>query len=221
MEKTLLNYLSLVPDFRKENKNFRHNLLDILFLSVCATFSGAEDFEEIALFGQDKLEFLQTFLPFSNGAPSHDTLRQVFMYLDHEAFGAQFMAWIQACLSEVGLSGKQICIDGKTLRGSKKGIHLVSAVVSELGLSLGQVKTDAKSNEITAIPTLLDLLDLQGCIVSIDAMGTQRSIADKILEKGGDYFLALKGNQGDLFAQVQDQFARMEAREVYQFSDWA
>lgn len=221
MEKTLLDYLSEVPDFRQENKNFRHSLLDILFLSICATFSGAEDFEDIALYGEDKLEFLQTFLPFTHGIPSHDTIRRVFMHLDSEAFEKQFMAWIQASISEVGLSGKQISIDGKTLRGSKKGIHLVSAVVSELGLSLGQVKTDAKSNEITAIPTLLDMLDLQGCIVSIDAIGTQHSIADKILEKGGDYFLALKGNQGDLFAQVQDQFARKGASEIYQVSDWA
>lgn len=221
MKKNLLDYLSEVPDFRKENKNFRHSLLDILFLSICAIFSGAEDFEEIALYGEDKLDFLQSFLPFSHGIPSHDTIRRVFMHLDAQAFNDQFIAWMQARLQEGGLSGKQISIDGKTLRGSKKGIHLVSAVLSELGLSLGQVKTEEKSNEITAIPELLDLLNLKDSIVSIDAMGTQHKIADKILAKGGDYFLALKGNQGNLFKQVAEQFERSGAQESYQVQDWS
>lgn len=219
MSKALRDYLQEVPDFRRENKNFRHSLLDILLLSVCAVFSGAEDFEDIALFGREKREFLQKFIPFANGVPSHDTIRRVFMHMDTGAFNEQFIGWMEASIGE--LSGKQIAIDGKSLRGSKTGLHLVSALVSELGLSVGQVKTEAKSNEIKAIPDLLDLLYLRGSIVSIDAMGTQQAIVEKIVEKEADYFLALKGNQKELLAQVEEQFARKGAQQTHLCSDWA
>ena len=219
MEKSLITYLEGVPDFRQANKNFRHSLLDILLLSVCATISGAEDFEDIALFGSEKRSFLEKFIPFANGIPSHDTIRRVFMHLDSSSFNRQFMSWVEATVGDMG--GRQIAIDGKTLCGSKTGLHLVSAVVCELGVSLGQVKTEAKSNEITAIPALLDLLYIRGSIVSLDAMGTQHAIIDKILDKEADYFLALKGNQGILFNQVQQQFALKGADEVYVCSDWS
>ncbi|MEM6298441.1 MAG: ISAs1 family transposase [Bacteroidota bacterium] len=218
----LSDYLSKVPDFRNQStRNFRHPLLDILLLSVCGIFCGAEDIEEIALFGKEKEDFLRKFIDFPNGIPSHDTIRRVFMHLDAESFNREFMAWVQACISDSELEFEQISIDGKVLKGSKSGIHLVSAVASELGLSLGQVKTSEKSNEITAIPKLLDLLVVKGCIVSIDAMGTQHEITDKIIDKGGDYFLALKGNQKSLHKQVQEQFERKpELCQVHKVSDW-
>lgn len=222
MHKSLVGYLSELEDFRNtSSKNFRHPLLDILLLSICAVFSGAEDFEDIALFGRDKEDFLSSFIDFPHGVPSHDTIRRVFIHLDAQSFNHQLMSWVEDNLRGLGLSFSQISIDGKTLRGSKSGIHLVSAVASELGLSLGQVKTSEKSNEITAIPALLELLVLEGCIVSIDAMGTQHSIIEKILSKGGDYFLALKKNQKELHREVQEQFERKtEACEVYEKSAW-
>lgn len=222
MAKTLTYYLSQIEDFRNQDtQNFRHPLLDILLMSICAIFSGAEDFEEIAEFGKDKQDLLSKFIDFPHGIPSHDTIRRVFLHLDAQNFNRQFMAWVQDCLEGLGLSFRQITIDGKTLRGSKTGIHLVSAVASELGMSLGQVKTAQKSNEITAIPALLDLLIVKGCIVSIDAMGTQHKIIEKILEKKGDYFLALKGNQKELFEQVKEQFLlEQQSCENYQTSAW-
>jgi hypothetical protein len=169
MNKPLSVHLSEIPDFRRANKNFRHALLDILLLSILANFHGAEDFEEIAFFGKGKEDFLRKFIAFKNGIPSHDTIRRVFMHLDSAIFNTKFSAWVEDCLIDLRLTYKHISIDGKTLRGTKSGLHLVSAVASELGISLAQVKTDEKSNEITVIPELLDLLSLKGCIV---AMGT-------------------------------------------------
>lgn len=220
MNKPLATYLSEIPEFRRQNKNFAHPLLDILLLSISAVFCGAEDFEEIALFGKEKESFLKKLIPFANGIPSHDTLRRVFMLLDSAIFNEKFMSWVSDLLSAQELSFKQISIDGKALRGTKTGIYLVSAVASELGISLGQVATEEKSNEIKAVPELLDLLYLKGCIVSLDAMGTQKEIAKKIIEKEGDYFLALKGNQKNLLEQVQKQFELEKVAQNYQFSDW-
>ena len=208
MGKNLEDHLSEIPDFRRRNKNFRHELLDILMLSICAIFSGAEDFEEIAFYGEQKEAFLKRFIKLENGIPSHDTIRRVFMHLDSKMFNTKFMAWVSDTTASLGIDFQHISIDGKTLRGSKSGIHLVSAVASGIGLSLGQVKVDQKSNEITAIPELLDLLTLKGCIVSIDAMGCQRAICRQIHESGADYFIALKGNQPELFDGVKEQFLR-------------
>ena len=220
MNKTLSEYLQTIPDFRSQNKNFRYKLSDILFLAISATLHGAEDFEEIALFGEEQVEFLREFLDLEHGIPSHDTIRRVFIYLDADAFNTCFMNWIAATLSSLGLAYNQISIDGKHLRGTKTSLDLVSAVASELGISLGHVKTDDKSNEIKAIPELLELLHLQGCIVSIDAMGTQREIAKKIIEKGGDYFLALKGNQPQLLAQVKQTFELQNLKDIFEDNDW-
>lgn len=220
MSKGLQGHLSELPDYRKRTKNFRHELLDILMLSICAVFSGAEDFEEIELYGKQKESFLREFIPFLNGIPSHDTIRRVFLYLNPELFNLKFMAWVQESLKELNLDYQHISIDGKALRGSKSGIHLVSAVASELGISLGQVKTDEKSNEITAIPKLLDLLLLKGCVVSIDAMGCQRDIAKKIVDAQGDYFLALKDNQRSLAEGVKEQFLRTYKNKPYQELLW-
>jgi hypothetical protein len=141
--------------------------------------------------------------------------------MDAKVFNTKFMEWVKASLSSMGQNFHHISIDGKTLRGTKTNIHLVSAVASELGLCLGQVKTDEKSNEITAIPELLDLLEVKGCIVSIDAMGIQKEIATKITKKEGDYFLALKGNQKGLYEQVMDEFEREKADEYYQTQDYS
>jgi hypothetical protein len=143
---SLQECLSHVVDFRQRNKNFRHELLDILLLSVCAVLSGAEDYGEIALYGQKKEAFLRRFLPLPNGIPSHDTIRRVFMYIDERSFNEAFIAWISYALSG---QYRQVSVDGKTLRGSydsdQPAIHLVSAVASELGLSLGQWKVNEKS----------------------------------------------------------------------------
>ncbi len=220
MFKGLNGHLSEIKDFRRRNENFQHELLDILMLSICAVFSGAEDFVEIELYGKQKKSFLEGFIPLEKGIPSHDTIRRVFLHLDPEVFNAKFMAWVQECLKKLNLEYRHISIDGKTLRGSKSGIHLVSAVASELGISLGQVKTDEKSNEITAIPELLDLLLLKGCIVSIDALGCQRDIAKKIVDAEADYFLALKGNQPCLRKEVEEQFSHTYRDEPHRESLW-
>lgn len=221
MGRSLSAYLSEIPDFRRQNKNFAHPLLDILLLSICAIFNGAEDFYEIEDFGKEKESFLRTFLQLPNGIPSHDTIRRVFQHIDNELFSLKFTAWMQELLTELEMPFQHISIDGKTLRGSKKGLHLVHAVASELGLCLGQVKSDEKSNEITAVPALLDMLYLKGCIVSLDAMGTQKEIAQKIVEKEGDYFLALKGNQKTLLEQVEQEFALEQPASCFEITDFS
>jgi predicted transposase YbfD/YdcC len=221
MKHPLSAHLSEITDFRRQNKNFAHPLLDILLLSICATFNGAEDFHEIEDFGKEKESFLRTFLELPHGIPSHDTIRRVFQYIDNDVFNAKFRAWMQALLDSLNLTYQHISIDGKTLRGAKTGLHLVHAFASELGVCLAQVKTDEKSNEITAIPNLLDTLYLKGCIVSLDAMGTQKEIAEKIVAKEGDYFLALKGNQKTLFEQVKQQFAIEQAESSFKITDFS
>ena len=221
MKKTLSDYLGEIPEFRRQNKNFAHPLLDILLLSICALFHGAEDFEEIEEFGKVKESYLRTFLSLPNGIPSHDTIRRVFLRLDSQVFNEKFMTWIKELLSALNLSYQHTSIDGKTLRGTKTGLHLVHAVASELGVCLGQVKTDEKSNEIKAIPTLLEMLALKGCIVSLDAMGTQKEIVKKIVEKEGEYFLALKGNQKTLLEQVERQFELEKPEDSMESTDFS
>jgi predicted transposase YbfD/YdcC len=182
---------------------------EILLLTLCAIICGAESWDDIELFGEAKLDFLRSFLPFKNGIPSDDTLRRFFRAIDPQQFQRLFVEWIQAWLSPE-VANKVIAIDGKTLRGSHDGahsaIHLVSAFASEAGIVLGQVNTSEKSNEITAIPELLEWLDVRGAIVTIDAMGCQKSITKKIVDKGGDYFIALKGNQESLHDDVKLHF---------------
>jgi len=223
MKRPLSTHLCEIPEFRRQNKNFKHLLSDVLLMSICAVFHGAEDFYEIEDFCREREGFLRTFLTLPNGIPTHDTINRIFCALDSKLFNEKFMAWLQDLLAELDLEKdiKHICIDGKTLRGAKSKLHLIHAVSSELGLCLGQVKTDEKSNEITAIPHLLDTLHLKGCIVSLDAMGTQKDIAEKIREKEGDYFLALKGNQKELFEQVKQQFSVEKADEVYTKVDYS
>jgi len=177
-----------------------HPLSDLLVIALCAAICGADDWVAIERFGNAKLEWFRTFLSLPHGIPSHDTFGRVFSALDPEAFKSAFLAWVQTLAKT--LPGDVVAVDGKTLRhtfdtASEKGaIHMVSAWASRQGLCLGQIKTEAKSNEITAIPKLLEMLALNGCIVTIDAMGCQKDIAAKIRDRGADYVLALKGNQG-------------------------
>lgn len=208
----------------------KHKLIDIIVIAICGVICGAEDWVAIERFGRAKLEWFQTFLALPNGIPSHDTFGRVFGLLNPEQFQHSFLNWVQA-LAEVSL-GQIIAIDGKMLRHSfdrglgKAAIHMVSAWASVNRLVLGQLKVADKSNEITAIPELLKLLVLKGCIVTIDAMGCQTEIVTLIVEQEADYVISLKGNQGTLHRDVQEAFAyaqetgfRHIAHEVHQTTD--
>lgn len=203
-----------IPQFFKRLKDPRrshrrlHLLQDIIVIALCATIAGAQDWQQIETFGHKRRDWLKRFLKLPNGIPSHDTFERVFDRLQPHAFQACFREWVKAI--QECLKIKHVAIDGKTLRSSgtaKLGaLHLVSAWATDQRLSLGQVAVDAKSNEITAIPELLDLLDIQGAIVTIDAMGCQKAIAKKIVEKKGDYILTVKDNQENLRADIQQSF---------------
>jgi predicted transposase YbfD/YdcC len=213
------HYFAAVPDPRLERSK-QHPLIEILFLCVCAMLANADGPSDIACFGKEKLEWLRRFYPFANGIPSHDTIGRVLALVKPQAFQKCFLDWIGAFAPQSLSSAvlKKIGIDGKTLRGSGDGkgtlspLHLVSAWSSVLGVSLGQVATDAKSNEITAIPILLKTLELKGAIVTIDAMGTQRAIATAIIDGGGDYILAVKRNQRNLYRTIEDYFVDAHER---------
>jgi predicted transposase YbfD/YdcC len=187
--------------------------MDIVTIAICAAICGADDWTEIELFGESKLEFFKSFLPLPNGIPSHDTFNRVFARLNPEQFRECFLGWVQdlVCASGEQLKGV-VAIDGKTLCGSRDNasgagpIQMVSAWAQSNQLVLGQVKVDDKSNEITAIPALLKLLDLTECIVTIDAMGCQTQIATAITEAGADYVLALKGNHSTMHQDVITTF---------------
>src|SRR3954464_7458596 len=193
----LAQYFGAIEDPRCSGK-VGHRLLDILMIAVCAVVACAESWCDIALYGRSKLAWLRTFLELANGIPWHDTFRRVFMLIDPDSFEAGFTAWTGSLVA--GFEREVVAIDGKTLRRSfdhgpeQSPLHLVSAWASAQGLVLGQRCVDGKSNEITAIPALLDQLALQNSIVTLDAMGCQTAIAEKILARGGDDRLTLKGN---------------------------
>jgi predicted transposase YbfD/YdcC len=207
---SLIHHFSKVDDPRVAYL-VEHKLIDILIIAVCAVIGGADTWIEVEQFGHEKQDWFGKFLELPYGIPSHDTFDRVFARIKPEQFQQCFLDWMQAV--EVATKGQVVPIDGKKLRRShdksngQAAIHMVSAWASENRMVLGQVKVDDKSNEITAIPRLLELLDLSGCIVTIDAMGCQKDIAAQIVAQEADYVLALKGNQSGLFEDVQDLFA--------------
>src|SRR5919202_89492 len=189
-----------------------HRLIDILVIAVCAVIACAESWEDIELHGRSKRAWLKTSLALPNGIPSHDTFRRVFMLIDPDAFEACFTRWAQSLAD--GIEREVVALDGKTVRrsGSRRHehgpLHLVSAWASDQGLVLGQREVDCKSNEITAVPELLDTLHLDGSIVTLDAMGRQKDIAARIRAKGADYLLGLKANHGRAFESARGHFER-------------
>ena len=190
--------------------NLRHLLTDMIFLVISAVICGADDWYKIELFGKSQISWLRKFVPFAKGIPSHDTLGRVFSAIDYQEFGKYFVEWGNT-MSEL-TDGEVVAIDGKRIRGSYdtnsglNAIHMVSAFATENRICLGQVSCQDKSNEITAIPKLLELLAIKGCTVTIDAMGCQTAIAEKIRDKGADYILAVKENQKELYEQVEKVF---------------
>jgi predicted transposase YbfD/YdcC len=215
---SLRDCLAEIRDFRLERKK-RHLLLDILCIGICSVIANGDDWTDMEEFGRTHHAWLKTWLALPNGIPSHDTFRRVFRMLPPEQLHVCFVRWVQAAFAERSLP--HIAIDGKTLRASgrekkksdegKEAVHMVSAFASQHGLVLGQVKNGDKSNEIKAIPELLDRLDISGATVTIDAMGCQKTIAQKVVEGGGQYILALKDNQKNLFEAVQKYFRAARA----------
>ena len=205
----IVEYFAALDDPRIDRTK-RHKLLDIVTIAICGTICGADNWVDIELFGNCKEEWFKSFLELPNGIPSHDTFGDVFARLDPEQFQHCFIEWVQAVAQLT--QGEVVAIDGKTVRRShdrtlgKGAIHMVNVWASSNGLALGQTKVEEKSNEITAIPKLLHMLDLTGCIVTIDAMGCQKEIAREIVEVQADYLLAVKKNQGQLYEDVRDLF---------------
>jgi len=215
-ERALVSHFAVLEDPRSGIQR-RHVLTDMIVIAIAAVLCGADGWVQIAQFGRAKRAWLEQFLELPNGIPAHDTFGRVFSLIDPEAFERCFRTWVQT-LGEL-LPSEVVAIDGKTLRRSHNrgqglgALHLVSAWACENQVVLGQVATEAKSNEITAIPKLLELLHLKGCIVTIDAMGCQTKIAAQIVEQGADYVLALKGNQSTLAAEVEEAFIDADARD--------
>jgi predicted transposase YbfD/YdcC len=216
---TISEHFSSLKDPRIQLKT-RHKLIDIIVITICAVICGADDWQEVVDYGKAKQDWLKTFLELPHGIPSHDTFGRVFSLLRPEDFERCFVSWIHAVFKVT--AGQTVAIDGKTLRRShdrssnKAAIHMVGAWATQTGVTLGQVKTEDKSNEITAIPELLKLLEIKGCIITIDAMGCQKEIARQIADQKADYVLALKGNQGTLHKDVKLFF---EDAQQCQFKD--
>lgn len=223
---SISEYFGQLADPRIE-RNKLHPLLNIIVIAICAVICGAENWVDVELYGNLKKEWLGKYLDLTNGIPSHDTFGRVFRRLKAEAFQACFLAWVKAVNTLTG--GQVIAIDGKELRRSldetlgKRAIRMVSAWASENRLVLAQQKVDEKSNEITAIPALLELLEIAGCIITIDAMGCQTEIAQQITDQQGDYVLAVKENQGHLFEDIEHlcQLYLQHEQPMFYFNDYA
>jgi predicted transposase YbfD/YdcC len=206
---TIAEHFASLEDPRVDRTKL-HPLINILVIALCGVICGADSWVDIELFGESKQRWFAKFLDLENGIPSHDTFGRVFARLDSEQFQRCFVNWVQA-ICDV-LQGQVVAVDGKTVRRShdrtigKDAIHMVSAWATENQLVLAQTKVDDKSNEITAIPALLELLELSGCIVTIDAIGCQKEIAEQIVDQGAEYVLALKANQGRLYRDAQTLF---------------
>ncbi|WP_418641895.1 ISAs1 family transposase [Vibrio chaetopteri] len=202
-------HFDVIPDYRQQGK-VEHKLTDIILLTICAVLSGQDDWKAISLYGEARLDFLKRFGDFSHGVPSTSTIARAMGMISATRLQKCFIEWMKDCCELT--KGEVIAIDGKTVKGSyddSRGlgaIHMVNAFATENGVSLGQHKVYEKSNEITAIPELLELLDISGCLVTIDAMGCQKKIAQKILNKNADYLLAVKGNQKRLEEAISEIF---------------
>jgi predicted transposase YbfD/YdcC len=211
-----IDFFKQVPDHRIERHKL-HAVEEILLVTFCGVIAGCDGWDDLELFGKTKLDYLRQYLPFKNGAPSDDTLRRFFRALDPEKFEACFIQWVRSF--QINLEEKIVAIDGKTSRRSFDGgdgaMHMISAFASEIGIVLGQLKVDGKSNEITAIPQLLEILDLESATVTIDSMGAQTKIVEKIIEKKANYVLGLKGNQGTLHDDVQLLFNNKPAKTTF------
>jgi predicted transposase YbfD/YdcC len=203
----IIDFFQELSDNRKPSGNKQHELIDIVAISICAVICGAESWEEIEEYGRIKKDWFSTFLDLPNGIPSHDTFNRVISSICPKSFEVCFSRWVGSLIES---TGDVISIDGKTICGAKVNgkspIHMVSAWASNNNVVLGQVKVNEKSNEITAIPELIEILALEGSIVTIDAIGCQKNIAEKIVRHNADYVLALKENQPDLLEQVVDEF---------------
>lgn len=217
---TIADHFSEMDDPRIERTK-QHKLIDIITIAICAVICGADTWVDIETYGSSKIEWLKQFLELPNGIPSHDTFSRVFSRLKPEQFQQCFLNWIKSISNSI--QGEVVAIDGKTLRHSydsgndQKAIHMVSAWATDQRLVLGQVKVDKKSNEITAIPELIKVLELSGCIVTIDAMGCQREIVKLIAEQSGDYVITLKKNQGSLYERVEELFKQAIKRNFSGF----
>ena len=211
----LVDYLAAMPDPRV-NRTREHQLIDILVIGVCTLLCGGEGFTDMAVFGRAQREWFRGFLELPGGIPSHDTFNRVFSAIDPRAFLDCFIRWTQTLRQRLG--AEVVALDGKALRRARNedaGLpYIVSAWATENGLALGQVKVNDKSNEITAIPELLRVLDLAGCIVTIDAMGCQKKIVQEIVKQGADYVLSLKGNQGMMHDEVTEWFAALPLENI-------
>lgn len=223
LEGTFFDHFSELKDPRTHNHNFRHNIFDILVIAVLATICGADGWVEIERWGEAKQDWLSTFLELPNGIPSHDTFGRLFSILDPQEFEKCFSSWLKAL--NVDLKKEIIALDGKTIRGSgnkrqkERPLHILSAWAAKNRILLAQVKTEDKSNEITAIPKLLDLIDIKESVVTIDAIGCQKSIAKKINKKEAHYVLCLKENQKTLYDDVKSIFARAEENKQKQYKN--
>jgi predicted transposase YbfD/YdcC len=211
---TFLKHFSNLEDFRLQNHNFRHKLSDIFVIAILGTICGADGWSEIEEFGENKEDWLKTFLELPHGIPSHDTFGRVFSMLDPKVFEKCFLNWLKSLT--IDLTKEIIALDGKTLRGSgnktqkEPALHLVSAWAAKNRMMLAQVRTQDKSNEITAIPELLKMIEVSNSVVTIDAMGCQTKIAKQIIKQKADYVLALKENQKSLYDNVVSIFAKAE-----------
>jgi predicted transposase YbfD/YdcC len=210
---SFMKYFETLPDHRVVGRS-SHLLLDIIGITICAVICGAESWEQVETYGIDHHEFLKTVMALPNGIPSHDTFNRVFRYLNPEAFGQCFVDWINAISVKLHLAPARwhAAIDGKTARHSfdhaspKRAMHLLTAWASENGFTLGQMAVEDKTNEITGIPKLLEIIHLEGAVVTIDAMGCQKKIAETIREKNADFILAVKKNQPHLLEDIKEKF---------------
>ncbi|SUI45322.1 Transposase [Salmonella enterica subsp. indica] len=209
----LMTHITIIPDYRQSWK-VEHKLSDILLLTICAVISGAEGWEDIEDFGETHIDFLKQYGDFENGIPVHDTIARVVSCINPKKFHECFISWMRNCHTTD--DNDIIAIDGKTLRRSydksrrRGAIHVISAFSTMNSLVLGQLKTDEKSNEITAIPDLLNMLDIKGKLITTDAMGCQKDIAEKIQNQEGDYLFSVKGNQGRLNKAFEEKFPLRE-----------